>query len=76
MAAASSCGASTARAGGQWRRATSHEQRGAESREIVLDLGAGVVGADRADGRGEDGAGVERLDDAHDAHAGFAHRRR
>ncbi len=48
------------------------EQRGAEPGQVALDLVAGLVGADRrAVPARSIGAGVERLHDAHDRHAGL-----
>ena len=47
------------------------QQRCAEAREVVLDLRAGVIGADWTPGGREHASGIERLDHPHDAHAGL-----
>ena len=47
------------------------DEPGAQLREVALDVLAGLVRADRAPCPREDAAGVERLHDAHDRHAGL-----
>ena len=48
----------------------SREQRGSAAGEIVFELLAGLVGADWTFHPGDHAAGIERLHDAHDRHAG------